>query len=138
MERFLEGNRLEKVLALYSTAMELDPKEPSYPWNLASTLGRLGLNDLALVFIERALRVGREVDPDEWDTAGNYLAWADTAVAAGQYDVALIPIAHALRANGSDPALVESVRQLVRDIARKMHSENPPAELAEELRRIPS
>ena len=138
VERFLEGNRLERVLSLYSAAMESHPSEPSYPWNLASTLSRLGLNDLALAFIERALRVGRDVDPDEWDTPGSYLAWADTAIAAGQYDVALIPIAHALRANGSDPALVESARKLVREIGRKKQIKDPPAELAEELRKVPN
>jgi hypothetical protein len=69
---------------------------------------------------------------------GSYLAWADAAIAAGQYDVALIPIAHALRAEGSDATVVDSARKLVREIGRKKRAKNPPAELAEELRRVPS
>ena len=58
IERFLDGDRLDRVLALYREAMRLDPLEPAYPWNLASALRRLGLNDLALSFVERA-KIGR-------------------------------------------------------------------------------
>lgn len=47
VERFLEGDRLERMLSPYTLAMAVDPDEVSYPWNLASTLNRLGLNDLA-------------------------------------------------------------------------------------------
>jgi tetratricopeptide (TPR) repeat protein len=118
VQKFMEDNRLQKVLTLYTAAMELDPDEPSYPWNLASTLRRLGLNDLALAFIERAIRIGMKVEPEEWNTPGTYLAWADTAIEAGQYDVALIPIAHAMRMKEDHPDVVTSVRQLLRVIKR--------------------
>jgi len=40
---------------LYSRAMRLDPDEAAYPWNLASVLNRLGLNDLSLGFMMRAI-----------------------------------------------------------------------------------
>jgi hypothetical protein len=48
VDRFLKGDCLERVLSLYERAMRLDPGEPAYPWNLASTLDRLGLSNLAL------------------------------------------------------------------------------------------
>src|SRR5215211_5073989 len=138
VQKFMEDNRLEKVLTLYTAAMELDPDEPSYPWNLASTLRRLGLNDLALAFIERALRVGTRVEPEEWSTPGIYLAWADTAIEAGQYDVALIPIAHAMKMKEEHPDVVPSAKQLRRVIKRNKQSKNPAKDLADELGSIPA
>jgi tetratricopeptide (TPR) repeat protein len=55
VERFLGDDRLERVLLLYLRAMRLDPDEAAYPWNLASVLNRLGLNDLSLGFMTRAI-----------------------------------------------------------------------------------
>jgi tetratricopeptide (TPR) repeat protein len=138
VQKFMEDDRLQKVLSLYTAAMELDPNEPSYPWNLASTLRRLGLNDLALAFIERALRVGMKVEPEEWDTPGTYLAWADAAIEAGQYDVALIPIAHAMKMKEDHPDVVPSAKQLLRVIKRNKQSKNPAKDLADELGRVPA
>src|ERR1700759_42467 len=54
IEAFLKEGILDRVLSLYGQAMRLDPQEPSYPWNLASALNRLGINDLALGFMVRA------------------------------------------------------------------------------------
>lgn len=138
VQRFMEDERLQKVLTLYTVAMELDPDEPSYPWNLASTLRRLGLNDLALAFIERALRVGMKVEPEEWDTPGTYLAWADAAIEAGQYDIALIPIAHAMKVKEDHPDVVASAKRLLRVIKRNKQSKNPAKDLADELSRVPA
>lgn len=138
VEKFIESGRLEKVLILYTAAIELDPDEPAYPWNLASTLRRLGLNDLALAFIERAVRVGRRIDPAEWATPGTYLAWADVAIDAEQYEVALIPIARALKENRDHPDVVASAKALVEIIKRKKGSSNPAQDLAEELELVPA
>lgn len=49
---------LERTLALYLQAIRLDPHEPAYPWNLASTLSRLGLNQIAFALIAQAIKVG--------------------------------------------------------------------------------
>ena len=138
VERFMEDERLERMLALYAAAMELDPEEPAHPWNLSSTLRRIGLNDLALAFMERAVRVGKSVDPAEWDTAGTHLARADTAIAAERYDVALIAIADALRLDGEDPELAASAKDLVRVIKEKKHTNSPARDLAESLRVVPA
>ena len=95
VRRFLEGDRLGRVLSLYREAMELDPLEPAYPWNLASTLNRLGLHDLALAHIQRALRVSEAIGDDELGGSAAHYAWAEIAVNAGQYDVALVALARA-------------------------------------------
>ena len=65
-----------------------DASEPAYPWNLASSLDRLGLPDLALVFIRRAIRVAEEADDRDWCGADVHLAWADVALRAGEPEVA--------------------------------------------------
>jgi hypothetical protein len=54
--------------------MELDPEEPAFPWNLASSLSRLGLNALALAYIEEAIRVASETGDSEWADAYAHLA----------------------------------------------------------------
>lgn len=86
--RFLEGDDLERVLSLYTRAMEDDPREPAYPWNLASSLDRLRLPDLALIFIRRAIRVAEETGDREWAGADVHLACADIARHAGDSEMA--------------------------------------------------
>ena len=81
--RFRESGDLERVLGLYTRAMEDDPHEPAYPWNLASSLDRLRLADLALIFIRRAIRVSEETGDREWTGADVHLACADIARHAG-------------------------------------------------------
>ncbi|HWY90880.1 MAG TPA: hypothetical protein VNY31_09440 [Solirubrobacteraceae bacterium] len=86
--RFLDSGDLERVLSLYTRAMESDPREPAYPWNLASSLDRLRLPDLALIFIRRAIRVAEETDDREWAGADVHLACADIARHAGDSEMA--------------------------------------------------
>lgn len=86
--RFLDSGDLERVLGLYTRAMEDDPREPAYPWNLASSLDRLHLSDLALIFIRRAIRVAEETDDREWAGADVHLACADIARHAGDRQMA--------------------------------------------------
>ena len=109
VERFLEGDRLERVLALYREAMVLDASEPAYPWNLASTLNRVGLHELALAFVERAIRVAQDVGDDEWADANAHLAWAEIALNARQYDVALVALARAKELDPNAPGVQGSV-----------------------------
>lgn len=111
--RFLRGGELQHVLALYEAAMGEDPGEPAYPWNLASGLDRLGLHDLALVYVQRALRVATEVGDHEWSDAHAHLAWADIALNASEPDVAMLAIE---RAQSLDPSL--SVERYVRRVRR--------------------
>jgi tetratricopeptide (TPR) repeat protein len=87
-QRFLDSGDLERVLSLYTRAMENDPREPAYPWNLASSLDRLRLPDLALIFIRRAIRVAEETDDREWAGADAHLACADIARHAGDSEIA--------------------------------------------------
>jgi tetratricopeptide (TPR) repeat protein len=86
--RFLDSGDLERVLSLYTRAMEDDPREPAYPWNLASSLDRLRLPDLALIFIRRAIRVAEETGDREWSGADVHLACADIARHAGDQEMA--------------------------------------------------
>jgi len=133
VERFLDGDRLPRVLALYTTAMELDPDEPAYPWNLASTLNRLGLNELALAHVERAIRTASAVGDEEWSGAGAHLAWAEIAEQAGQHDVALVALARAKRLGQGSATIDVSVRRLRDAIAQALGEEHPEKALAEEL-----
>jgi tetratricopeptide (TPR) repeat protein len=98
--RFLASGDLERVLSLYIEAMESDPLEPAYPWNLASSLDRLRLPDLALIFIRRAIRVARDTGEQEWAGADVQLALADIAIRAGEPEIAELAIE---RARSIDP-----------------------------------
>jgi tetratricopeptide (TPR) repeat protein len=90
--RFRESGDLETVLSLYAQAMADDPQEPAYPWNLGSSLDRLQLSDLALVFLRRAIRIGEESGDREWAGTGVYLAWADVAIRAGEPELAELAV----------------------------------------------
>jgi tetratricopeptide (TPR) repeat protein len=133
VRRFLEGDRLQRVLGLYCQAMRLDPDEPAYPWNLASTLWRLGLHELALGFIERAIRVAESVGDDEWADASAHLAWAEIAEHAGQYEVALVALAKAKSLSDGSPQIEESIRRERRAIERASRQKAPERELARKL-----
>lgn len=139
VQRFDEAELLETVLALYSTAMKLDPTAPAYPWNLASSLHRLGHSEIALSFIERAVTLARETGDDDLAGVGAYLAWADMATSAGHYEAALIALARA-NALAGDPSLADgsqsirsAIRRLKREIARLSKRPKPEHELAQQL-----
>ncbi len=101
--RFLASGDLERVLSLYTQAMESDPLEPAYPWNLASSLDRLRLSDLALIYIRRAIRVAEETGDDQWAGADAHLAWADVAIHARELETAEIAIERARRIDPHAP-----------------------------------
>lgn len=136
IERFLATDRLERVLALYSRAMRLDPDEPAYPWNLAGVLSRLGLNDLALSHVERAIAVAARTGDQEWAGAGAYLAWAETALLAGQEEVALVALAGAAKLAAPGSAAESAVKRMVRDLATGKGDAQPGAALASDLLRL--
>lgn len=89
---FRRNRDLEPVLSLYAQAMESDPGEPSYPWNLASALDRLGLSDLAVIYMRRAIRVAEEAGDGEWSGADAHLALADVAIRAGDDEIAALAL----------------------------------------------
>lgn len=93
--RFRESGDLERVLSLYVCAMEDDPREPAYPWNLASSLDRLRLADLALIFIRRAIRVAEEIGDREWAGADVHRACADIARHANDPQMAELALGRA-------------------------------------------
>jgi hypothetical protein len=86
--RFVDDGHLERVLALYVRAMRDDPGEPSYPWNLASSLDRLYLSDLALPFIGRAVRTAHAERDEDFGGAAAHVAWAEVAMNADQPELA--------------------------------------------------
>jgi tetratricopeptide (TPR) repeat protein len=102
LKKFLSSDAFERFLGLYLQAMELDAYEPAYPWNLASALRRLGRADLALGFIGRAVRVAEDLRDEEWANPDAYFVWAETAIHAGQDDLALVAIARATEQAGDD------------------------------------
>ncbi len=120
--RFVQCGELERVLALYEDAMATDPLEPAYPWNLAVALDRLGLHDLALAYVQRALRVATEVGDEEWADAQAHLAWAEIALNAGQPEIALIAIDQA--ASLDSTVAVEAYRRRARHSAGPREAAN--------------
>jgi tetratricopeptide (TPR) repeat protein len=92
---FRQHGDLESVLSLYEQAMEHDPAEPAYPWNLASSLDRLGASDLAVAYMRRAIRIAAETNDQEWAGADAYLALADIALRASDTDIAALAIDNA-------------------------------------------
>ncbi len=108
---FRGSGDLERVLSLYSQAMANDPREPAYPWNLASSLDRLQLSDLALIFLRRAIRVAEDTGDSDWAGADAHLALADVAMRAGEPEMAEIAIEKARKIDPSAP-VERYVRQL--------------------------
>jgi tetratricopeptide (TPR) repeat protein len=111
--RFRESGDLQLVLSLYARAMEDDPNEPAYPWNLASSLDRLRLPDLALIFVRRAIRVAEQAGDREWAGADVHLAWADIALRAGEPEIAERAISRAREVDST-----VSVERYVRRLRR--------------------
>jgi tetratricopeptide (TPR) repeat protein len=109
--QFRESGDLEIVLSLYAQAMADDPQESAYPWNLASSLDRLRLSDLALIFLRRAIRVAEEAGDDEWAGVDVHLAWADVAMRAGEPEMAEMAIEKARELDPGAP-VERYVRQL--------------------------
>lgn len=111
VRQFHESGDLERVLSLYSQAMANDPLEPAYPWNLASSLDRLQLSDLALIFLRRAIRVAEDIGDSDWAGADAHLAWADIAMRAGEPEMAEVAIEKARKID-PNAAVERYVRQL--------------------------
>lgn len=130
--RFVESGDLERVLVLYTRATELDPSEPAYPGNLASSLRRLHQRQFALAFIEQAIRVAEEVGDSDWADEHVHLAWADTALAAHQFDVALVALARA-REKARDVDVLTEISRLVAAVAHESGDERRAQALASGL-----
>lgn len=114
---------LEPVLSLYAQAMESDPEEPAHPWNLASSLDRLGVSDLAVAYMRRAIRVAEEKGDGEWSGADAYLALADIALRARDTEIAALAIDNARHL---DPTV--SFGRYQRRLRRQLSpAEAPPA-----------
>lgn len=115
-DRFVNDGHLERVLALYARAMREEPGEFSHPWNLASSLDRLGLPDLALPFIARAVRGAEDHGDDEFGGANAHIAWADIAINADQPELASLLLNQA-RARAPDIPVERYERKLRRRAA---------------------
>lgn len=136
-ERFLSEGNLDRVLALYGQAMRLDPTEPAYPWNLASALNRLGLNDLALGFITRAIHLAEQSGEREWSGPDAQLALAEVAIDAGEYDLALTALAHA-RADDQKNGRTAEIENLLEEVGSERDDPRPQASLASLLEQLPA
>lgn len=128
VESFLRNDRLDRVLALYGRAMRLDPEEAAYPWNLASTLNRLGINDLALGLVSRAIRVAALAGEDDWSGADAHVAMAEIAIDAGEPEIALTALTRSVELNGAEDR--SSVERVLAEIRRTSGQENPQVSLA--------
>lgn len=136
-ERFLSEGKLDRVLALYGQAIRLDPTEPAYPWNLASALNRLGLNDLALGFLARAIHLAERSGEPEWSGPGAQLALAEVAIDAGEYDLALTALAHA-RAGDAQNGHATQIEDLLKEVRNERDDPRPQASLASLLEQLPA
>jgi tetratricopeptide (TPR) repeat protein len=136
-ERFLSEGKLDRVLALYGQAMRLDPDEPAYPWNLAAAMNRLGLNDLALGFLTRAIHLAAERGEREWSGPDAQLALAEIAIDAGEYDLALTALARA-RAEDEPDKRRDQIRDLLGEVRSVQHDPQPQASLASLLEALPA
>src|SRR4051812_11211924 len=137
VDRFLSEGKLDRVLALYGQALRLDSKEPAYPWNLASALNRLGLNDLALGFIARAIHLAEQSGEPEWSGPGAQLALAEVAIDAGEYDLALTALAHA-RADDQRNGHAAQIEGLLKEVRNERDDPRPQASLALLLEQLPA
>jgi tetratricopeptide (TPR) repeat protein len=137
VERFLGEGTLDRVLSLYGQAMRLDPREPSYPWNLASALNRLGINDLALGFMARAINLAAADGDEEWSGLDAQLALAEVAIDAGDYDLALTALAHA---QAGDPGRKSGaqIKELLEAVRTEQRDPQPQASLASLLENLPA
>jgi tetratricopeptide (TPR) repeat protein len=137
VERFLSAGKLDRVLALYGRAMRLDSGEPAYPWNLASAMNRLGLNDLALGFLTRAIHLAEGRGEVEWSGPDAQLALAEVAIDAEEYDLALTALAHA-RSDDQEIDRETQIRDLLKEVRDVRDDPKPHASLALLLERLPA
>lgn len=136
-ERFLSQGSLDRVLALYGQAMRLDASEPAYPWNLASAMNRLGLNDLALGFLTRAIHLAEQRGEHEWSGPDAQLALAEVAIDAGEYDLALTALAHA-RADDDRNGREAQIGELLKEVRSERRDPQPQVSLASLLEQLPA
>jgi tetratricopeptide (TPR) repeat protein len=136
-ERFLSEGKLDRVLALYGQAMRLDAVEPAYPWNLGSAMNRLGLNDLALGFLTRAIHLAAQRGQSEWSGPDAQLALAEVAIDAGEYDLALTALAHA-RADDQQNGREAQIGELLKEVGTERDDPQPQVSLASLLERLPA
>lgn len=132
---FLAQGKLDRVLALYGRAMRLDPGESAYPWNLATAMSRLGLSDLALAFMTRAVHVAGAAGEDDWTGPDAQLALAEVAIDAHEPDLALTALARA-RALDDRGARSRQIEDLLGEIRTEQHDSRPHASLAALLQRL--
>lgn len=137
IERFLSEGKLDRVLALYGQAMRLDPTEPAYPWNLGSAMNRLGLNDLALGFLTRAIHLAGQRGESEWSGPDAQLALAEVAIDAGEYDLALTTLAHA-RADDQQNGRATQIGELLKEVGSKQDDPSPQTSLVSLLEKLPA
>lgn len=137
VDRFLSEGKLDRVLALYGQAIRLDSKEPAYPWNLASALNRLGVNDLALGFIARAIHLAEANDETEWSGPDAQLALAEIAIDAGEYDLALTALAHAGADNAKNGREAQ-IGELLKEVGSGQDDPRPQASLVSLLEQLPA
>jgi tetratricopeptide (TPR) repeat protein len=137
VERFLSEGKLDRVLALYGQAMRLDPGEPAYPWNLASAMNRLGLNDLAIGFLTRAIHLAKERGEAQWSGPAAQLALAEIAIDAGEYDLALTALAHA-QAGDEHKGHEAEIGDLLKEVRSERDDPHPQASLVSLLERLPA
>jgi hypothetical protein len=137
VDRFLSEGKLDRVLALYGQAIRLDSKEPAYPWNLASALNRLGVNDLALGFITRAIHLAEANGETEWSGPDAQLAFAEVAIDAGEYDLALTALAHA-GANDAKNGREAQIVELLKEVGGEQDDPRPQASLVSLLEQLPA
>jgi hypothetical protein len=137
VDRFLREEKLDRVLSLYGRAMRLDPSEPAYPWNLASAMSRLGLNDLALGFMARAIHLAAASGDSEWSGADAHLALAEVAVGAHEPDLALMALAHAQELDDQGNRRIR-IADLLEEIRKEGSDPQPHASLAALLEQLPA
>src|SRR5215471_5912211 len=133
--QFLAQGNLDRVLALYGRAMRLDPNESAYPWNLAAAMSRLGLNDLALAFMTRAIHLADEAGESDWSGADAHLALVELAIDADEPDLALTALARA-RALDEQDKRSSQIEELLGEISAEQHDPEPHASLAALLQRL--
>lgn len=137
VDRFLSEGKLDRVLALYGQAMRLDAGEPAYPWNLGSAMNRLGLNDLALGFLTRAIHLSDQRGEGQWSGPDAQLAVAEVAIDAGEYDLALTALAHA-RADDEGNGREAQIGDLLKEVRSERDDPQPQVSLASLLERLPA
>jgi tetratricopeptide (TPR) repeat protein len=127
---------LAKVLALYETAIQLDPGEPAYPWNIGSVLSRIGWPQLSIGYLARAIQLSAERAESDWAGAPAYLALAEVALDAGAYDLALTALGHAWSSDDSQE-FADDVAELLNDVKEEKQDPRPQDFLVTLLRQLP-